>query len=426
LNGTRRMLVMVIVGLLLAATIIGVVTALEDQNIVPPPPASTTIETKTAVSVISSTVSSTVTSALPTGRLAIQMADPGTLPIGTSHVYISYSDIEAHTSNSVNPSLWFTIASEGKLDLTGLSNYSITIGGATVTAGSYDAIRFTITNSSFTYFGKNYTLSFPQSQIEQSIQNGGIRLNSGSSAGIVIDFHPMIVQSNNGSSTNFALLPTVTAFPIPSTIWNESLLQRGANIQVSKLQLPGISQSTYSKLAVYEVLFSKSFLLLYLVNRGTSNVTISSVSMLGNPYFTAGNSTTTQTENQTTVTVTVTVTKNATSSPSYSVSPMASHVTGTEAMPTSTLQTLATFVVLKNGEVIQPNDLQISSLQNDIGVTVPPGGNITLYCVPVGGISTMNSIVPPYSPLSIITGQVYTIVVADPYGNSISLNATAF
>ena len=60
-----------------------------------------------------------VSASIQTGVLAAQITDPPdppNAPAGTTHIYIDYSDIEAHTTTQNSNSVWFTIAKAGMVD----------------------------------------------------------------------------------------------------------------------------------------------------------------------------------------------------------------------------------------------------------------------------------------------------------------------
>ncbi|MDG6922867.1 MAG: hypothetical protein JRN67_06190, partial [Nitrososphaerota archaeon] len=111
---------------------------------------------------------------------------------------VNYSDIEAHTFDVNNNSVWFTVANSGTIDLMKVLNSGVTLGSSTVPSGVFDRVRFDITNATITYYGKNYTAIVPLNQLVIPITNGGVALAPNSSAGFVISLSPTVLASSNG------------------------------------------------------------------------------------------------------------------------------------------------------------------------------------------------------------------------------------
>ena len=162
---------MILVGILIAASIIVGVTALEQGNYITGPQSSTVTSSTTVTTVTS------VSASIPTGVLAAQITDPPdppNAPAGTTHIYVDYSDIEAHTTTQNSGSVWFTVAKTGMIDLFSVLNVGLTLGSAEVPSGIFDQARFDITNATITFGGINYTASVPLNQIMVPLSNGGV------------------------------------------------------------------------------------------------------------------------------------------------------------------------------------------------------------------------------------------------------------
>lgn len=420
---------MMLVGILIAASIIAGVIALEQGKYISPP-SSATVTSSTTVTTVSSVVTS-ISASVPTGVLAAQMTDPPdppNAPAGTTHIYIKYSDIEAHTTDSNNNSVWFTVAKGGVLDLYSILNVGLTLGSAVVSSGLFDQARFDIVNATVTFGGQNYTASVPLNQIIVPLSNGGALVRTNSSAGFVIQVTPTVLALNNGGQPTFQIVTATQGISIPSQSWNGSLTATGSKI-------PNISSQSWWKGPtpiggnLTEEVPSEiypSTLLVILNNTGTAPVTISGLNILTNGAQNVQNgsnvSTTTIISTITTVTTITQVTTITPSSAGRSAAPHDSpntSTTGTNASQT----TVATFLILSNGSVIQPSPKNAPIPASQIGLTIKPNQVVVLLYL--GAINTLNSPTPPYSPQSIIGGQQYLIQIVTPFGSSIEFTVSA-
>jgi len=417
---------MILVGILIAAGIIAGVTALEQNHYIPNPPSST-VTSRTTV-----TTTSSVSSSIQTGVLAAQITDPPdppNVPAGTTHIYISYSDIEARTTDQSSNYVWFTIAKAGSIDLMSVVNIGLTLGSAQVSSGIFDQARFDITNATITFAGNNYTASVPLNQILVPLSNGGALVKPNSSAGFVIDVTPTVLALNNGGRPIFQIVTATQGVSIPSTSWTGSLTVAGSTIQNINTQSWWKGPTPIGDNLVEEVPAEiyPTTLVFILNNTGTTPVTISGLNILGTaPQSTqsgANVSTTTIVSTITTVTtITEVVTNTGTSNGQVGPSPAAPQATQTTTA-SSSLVTLATFLILTNGSVIQPGPNSAPIPPNQVGLTIKPNQVIVLLYL--GSINTLNSPNPPYSPQNIIGGQKYTVQIVTPFGSSFEFNVTA-
>ncbi|HZW55658.1 MAG TPA: DUF4382 domain-containing protein [Nitrososphaerales archaeon] len=376
MNGSKRLILMVLVGVLVAAGIIVSVSALEGTGVITN---SSSIVTTTATS-FSTTISTTTqisNSPQPTGTLAVQLTDPPNVPIGTTHLYVKYGDIEAHSTGLFgNESVWFTLAKGGQIDLMSTVNSSITVGSARVSVGTYDMARIAISNATATFAGKNYTIVLPQSQILGPIIQGGLSVQTNTSSGFVLQLSPTLIAQQNGNSTAFAMVFGVRGIPIPQSQWDDSLAKLGSQIGLLQTKSWWSLQQTrlQGNLTFISELLSNNSLLLVLENTGTVNVSLSGVSVL-------------------------------TSGPSP-----------------GSLQTVATFVILNNGSIVQQGARLIQATQISPGLVLRPNQTVNLLFV--GGIQTLDSIYPPYSQLSIVPNQHYILQVEETFGSTKGIGAT--
>ena len=420
MNAARRMLVMVMVGVLIAAGIIGGVNALEHGKVIPSASNSFTITRSTTITSVSTTVSSLV----QTGILAAQITDPPNppnVPVGTTHVYVDYTDIEAHTI-SQNNSVWFTVARAGTVDLLSILNVGVTIGSATVTSGIYDQARFDITNATVTFGGVNYTASVPLNQITVRLANGGAVVRPTASAGFLNQLTPTVLALNSGGKPSFEIVAATQGVAIPQESWSGSLASAGSVIQnISNMSWwTGATPIGDNLVKIPGTSIYPTELLVILNNTGTTPVTISALNILvqgeKQPPPGANISTTTIVSTYTTVTTIteiITNTGNATGAapgaptPSSDISNM----------------TVASFLILSNGSLIQPGPGGAPISPTQVGLAIKPGQvTVLLY---TGYINTINSPYPPYSPQSIIGGQEYVVQLVTPFGSSVEFSVNA-
>ena len=417
MNGGRKLLLMIVVGILIAAGIIGGVTALEQHNILPP--------SKTSVVTVLTNV--TTTSTIPTGVLAVQMTDPPNVPLGVSHLYVNYADIEAHTVTR-NNSVWFTIANGGTIDLLSIVNVGQTIGSATVSSGVFDQARLDIINATVTFAGRNYTMAVPESQIIMPLSNGGVTVHANQSSGFVIEMMSTVFAASNGVKPSFELLPITRAVPIPSQVWHSSLAVAGSRIEnitsETWFSYPESGNNNLQKLAG---ILGPNFLLVALNNTGLTPITISGLNILTNgAKSNASVSTITVIQTITTVTTITEVSTISANQLPASVkvpnSPASSHGQVPLSGVGDSNQTVATFLISNNGSLIQPSPGQSQVSASSVGFTIRPGQDVVfLY---TDQISTLNN-PSTLEPTSIIGGQQYSIQIVNQAGTVLEFSVDA-
>lgn len=407
---------MVLVGILIAASIIGGVTALEHGKLITTPTSQTrTLISNTTVTTRTTIVSSTV----QTGVLAAQITDPPdppNIPVGITHVYIFYSAIEAQTIFQDN-SVWVNVASSGVVDILSVLDLSLTLGSARVPIGTYEQVRFSIANATVTFGGQNYTASVPMNQIVVSLSNGGTVVQTDSSAGFVIGVTPTVLVSSSSGKQLFQIVTAVQGVSIPSNSWNGSLAAPGSFIQ-------NITSQPWWKVAtpigdnLSEVTGTEIYpttLLVILNNTGSTPITISGLNILstGAPSSNSSNVTTTTVVSTSTTSITITEVSTITKSAAPAAPRPGSN---------SSRLTVATFLILSNGSVVQPTGG--SPIPADqIGLTIQPHQDVVLLYL--GYINTLYNPNQPDQQLGIVGGQEYTIQIFTPFGASAEFNVQA-
>ncbi len=428
MNAARKLMLMILVGILIAAGIIAGVTALEQGNFITGPTSATsTVTSRTTVTSVTS-----VSSSIQTGLLAAQITDPPdppNTPAGTTHVYIVYSDIEAHTVDQSGNSVWFTVAKAGMIDLFSVLNIGLTLGSAVVSSGVFAQARFDITKATVTFCGANYTASVPLNQIIVPLSNGVLLVKQNASAGFVIDVTPTVLALNNGGTPSFEIVTATQGLSIPSQSWNGSLAVVGSVIKniTSQSWWKGATPIGDNLVEKVPAEIYPTTLLVILNNTGAAPVTISGLSILTNaPQKTQSGqtvSTSTLVSTITTVTtITYVTTITGTSGAETGASPAAPQ-SNINSSGTAGQVTVATFLILTNGSVVQPSPNSAPIPPSQVGLTIKPNQVVVLLYL--GFINTLNNPSSPSEPLSIIGGQEYTIRIATPFGSSIEINVNA-
>ncbi len=416
----RSLMLMVLVGVLIAAAIIGGVNALEQGKVITGP-SSSTVTSRT-------TVTTTTSNPLPTGILAAQITDPPdppNVPAGTTHVYINYSDIEAATDQNGNQ-IWETVANAGTIDLLSVVNTGLTLGSAQVFSGTYSQARFDITNASVTFGGINYTASVPLNEIVVTLSNGGALVNPNSSAGFVLDISPTVLATNNGGMPSFEIVTAAQGLAIPSQSWNDSLATTGSTIQniasESWWEAPTPIGDNLTVVRGSELY--PTTLLVILNNTGSTPVTISALDVLTmGTESTQSNVTVSTSTIVSTITTTITEVTTITGTSNGGTNSSPADPQPSPSTENSSESTVATFLILTNGSVVQPNPDSAPIPQNQIGLTIKPYQVVVLFYF--GPINALNSLTPPYAPQSIIGGQQYTIQIETPFGSSLQFDVNA-
>lgn len=423
---------MAVIGILIAAAIIAAVNA----SGLPQQPYSTI--TSKVTSVVTSATTSTETytstkisvsnSTAPDGTMAVQIADLLSLPAGVTHVYVMYSDIEVHTYLA-NSSIWFRVAPENVVDLVSLSNNGVTVGITNIPSGNYDMARFTITSAIVTFDGQNLTAIVPATGVSVPIMKSGIDLLPNSTSGLLFDFAPSVVPTQAGNLTQIQLLPYAEALAIPTSVAPTQYDTFGDTIGLnSQPWFTSTEVNLADNVTVLAALVTNNALLVVLKNTGNATVTINGMALL-EPESISNVETKTVVTTLTTVTTITEVVQNP--SNATQASPARDPGKGTKTgkalqevqTDNSTIpgyQTVASFLVLYNGEVVQPST-GVNAQQ--LGLVLSPGQNVSLAFI--GRISTLDSLTSPNVPLQIIPGLQYLLQVQGPFSQFEDTNISA-
>jgi hypothetical protein len=425
MDGTRRLVLMAVIGILVAAAIIGGVNAigLPSGN-----PTTTTIVSKvtsltTTVSTSIETATKISNSTAPEGTMAVQIADSLNLPSGVTAVYLQYSDIEVHTIFG-NSSYWVRVATGNSLDLSDLSSNGITVGVTAIPSETYDAARMIITSTFVTFEGKNLTTILPETEISVPIGERGIDLFPNATDGILFDVSPTIVPLASSTGTEFELIPYAEVLAIPTSVPAADYAILGSSVDLDSQPWFTATQTNLpGNLTVVAALVSDNAMLVVLKNTGNATITINGLS-LSEPGSIGSNLVTIVTTITTVTTITEYSQNSSAKLPRDVFRNLKSFSANSGArmssLPLSAYETVASFFVLGDGQVIVPSS---ASIPAQLGLVLAPGQNATLTFV--GTVQTLDSLSAPYAPLQISPGSPYLLQVQGPFGQSEEINVTA-
>lgn len=166
------------------------------------------------------------------GTLSVLLTDPPHLPANVTNVYLSFSSMKIHNTESEdNSSGWFTVASSGTVDLTKVINLTKVIAVASVPSGEYNLLRFNITSVVVTYNSKNYTASTPSKSLTVTI-HPKLEVEDNKLAATIIDVSPTVLNTGTQTSPSFVLLPAAHASPVPKNDLTEDMEHEGRDVDL--------------------------------------------------------------------------------------------------------------------------------------------------------------------------------------------------
>ncbi|MDG6902933.1 MAG: DUF4382 domain-containing protein [Nitrososphaerota archaeon] len=159
------------------------------------------------------------------GLLSVLLTDPPTVPTGVTAIYITYTDVAVHAAG-FGDSGWVSVAGHGTIETMSLINLSQTISSGAIPALDYNQVRFTISNASVGYMGKNYTAAVGSGMIEVPIV-GGLKVNSSSPAATLVDIQPTVANLGGQARPSFTIAAGARALQVPSAQVDQSTKTMG-------------------------------------------------------------------------------------------------------------------------------------------------------------------------------------------------------
>jgi hypothetical protein len=145
------------------------------------------------------------------GTLQIQMTDPPSSWGPATQIYLNYSAIEVHRADAGNESGWFTVVDlSAEINLTRIIDFNQTIGSKSLQTGTYNLMRFNISEAKVTVANVNYTATVPSGRLQIAITKGGIRINAGQTSTLLIDLN---IAVHGSIQSGFTIVPDIRAVP---------------------------------------------------------------------------------------------------------------------------------------------------------------------------------------------------------------------
>ena len=298
MSGTRKTISIVAIGIVLAAGLIAAVSLLQAGGLLPAISTSTpgnssgstvvtTTSSSTTITSLTTATSSQSTGSANTGgpagsgTLILQLHDPPHVPPGVTSLFVSYTDIWIGSSS---PKAWVDLKQSGTIDLMSLVNFTETIANAKIPNGTYDLVVMNISSAMVTSNSKNYTAALPSNQLSVPIL-GGLKVSNSGIAGAVIDISPTVLEYNVYSSsgvptTSFAVVPSASAYVIPSSSLNQNSGQIGHrdDVQSQDWLLQKINDTgAQTSFTISSATITNSSFIVIVKNTGNRSLVIQSV-----------------------------------------------------------------------------------------------------------------------------------------------------
>lgn len=210
------------------------------------------------------------------GFLSVLLTDPPSVPVGVTAIYITYSAVAVHASG-FGDSGWVSVSGEGTIDTTTLVNLSQTISSGSIPTLDYNQVRFTISNVSVEFMGKNYSASVSPDVIEVPI-TGGLKVNASSPAATLIDIQPTVANLGDQFQPSFTMATGAKALQMPSSDVDSSTNEVGHQASLVGHDWYDSFRSKNSiNLTVSGLALSRSSLAFSATNGGTDPLTVSTV-----------------------------------------------------------------------------------------------------------------------------------------------------
>jgi len=144
------------------------------------------------------------------GTLQVSMTDPPDWGVATQ-VYINCSAIEVHRADAANESGWFTaVDTGGWINLTQTLDVNKTLGSKSLQAGTYNIIRFNISEAIVTVANVNYSATVPSGKLQIAITQGGVKVNAGQTSNLLIELN---IGVQGSIVEGFTIVPDIRATP---------------------------------------------------------------------------------------------------------------------------------------------------------------------------------------------------------------------
>ena len=122
-----------------------------------------------------------------------------------SHVYVTFTQIQAHEANDSNDSGWHNISASNTIDLMSVNTVSALVGSAQLPAGQYTQLRFNVSKAwGVTSTGKTYNFTVPSGILKT---DDPFTVASGQTASLTLDVN--LSHSIVWTATGYVFTPVI-------------------------------------------------------------------------------------------------------------------------------------------------------------------------------------------------------------------------
>jgi hypothetical protein len=222
-------------------------------------------------------------------NFAVMLTDPPNVPRGTTQLNVTYSDIQVHVIYSDGSSNWLAAQESDEINLLSLLNVTETIANLSLPTGStVDKLQFTISNCEAKINGVVHSVTILTDKLVVSIR---ARKLNGTNTGAIIDLRPTLVQINARDEAGeivsyYVLVPSATAIVKSNVAANK--MHVGARHQLGhddndelEEEFRNFSKHLEITSATLTVTGNKTLLTVVIKNTGTTNATLSGLTLHG-------------------------------------------------------------------------------------------------------------------------------------------------
>ncbi|HME18691.1 MAG TPA: hypothetical protein VKF15_03020 [Nitrososphaerales archaeon] len=207
----------------------------------------------------------------------VLLTDPPELPVGTTHLYLTYSSVSINVTSSGGLNQTFLASVEGTVDLTSLTNLTQTIASIAVPSGWHvTGVTLTIAGLHIFVNGTQYGVTPISSSVPIPVSQS-TPINS-SIAGSILDFSPAVEEVQVVNATNGQLNQAFVFTPGGIALGEPSLNATQATVGT----VSNLTAKDSGRLYKLGKLYSRDLLVTSSQLFATGNKTTFSVTMLNN------------------------------------------------------------------------------------------------------------------------------------------------
>ena len=178
----------------------------------------------------------TKTSTTPANNVYLSLTDPATVPVGTTALFITYSDVQLLVSSNGTLSTVSLPGGTGTVNVLDLQNAFLVLGAMHLSNGSkIIQIEVNITSTIITINGVNSTVVIGEGTVKANITSGN---SVAGTTTAVIDLVPSVTSIQTVDKTIYVLTPSVRAVITPNNVFTG----QSSNVSGSPSSLPPVGR----------------------------------------------------------------------------------------------------------------------------------------------------------------------------------------